>query len=173
MDAGIELEKHHECPFINGITKYAGSVTMTLVEDMWEKLDFAYEQLLGTHSSEFKDVAFWKGQCRMGAEMIAIFMKPHFQTPDEIVREVVKRKQMRDTGEEYETKGLGYRMYELPKDDNKPRQVKAGPARIVVPSKLSSDDIQMIKFMSGAQTNQTIAELFDITEAEVKAVVTS
>lgn len=168
--AATELEQEHECPVINGHTKYAGSVTMTLVEDMWEKADAAYTEFTELELADPVPIARLKGALRMAAEMIVIFMGPHFQTADEIVREIVKRKQMRDSGEPYETKGLGYRMYELPKDDKKQRPVQPKP---VVPSKLSKDDIAMIRYMKDNSTHKELAGLFSITEAEVQAVLLS
>jgi len=173
LPAATELDQHHVCPFINGTTKYAGSITMQLVEQMWAKADEAFAKLLEYNDTDNRDKSYHQGECRMAAELIAIFMTPHFKTGDEIVREIVKRQQMKAAGEPYETPGLGYRIYELPKDADKPREVKTAEARIAVPGKLSAEDISMIKFMKDTQPLKTIADLFDITMAEVGAVFRS
>lgn len=174
LPAAVELEQHHECPFINGKSKYAWSITVQLVEQMWAKADEAYVELLTAKENHVENaVARWQGACRVAAELIALFMTPHFRTGDEVVREIVKRKEMKDKGEQYETPGLGYRIYELPRDEAKPRISKPAAERVAVPGKLTAEDIQMITFMKDAQPIKTIAELFDITVPEVEAVFRS
>lgn len=86
------------------------TVTKTLVQQMWEKLDVEYESLVMSGDES------WKHKARSTAECIAIFMPPHFRTADEVVKEAVKRFKAKEAGEDYETPGLGTRRYETPEE---------------------------------------------------------
>lgn len=106
----------HKCPWGSG-TKVAWSVTRTLVEQMWDKLDLELDQIKGHLNSEGKmqfaiDPNYHQIRARAISECIAIFMPPFFATADDVVRESVKRHEARLKGEEYETPGLGHRRYE-------------------------------------------------------------
>lgn len=115
-EAAIEDWNNHTCPWGSG-TKVAWSVTKTLVEQMWEKLDVEMNHIMGFLNSEGQ----WqfdpqpeprKIRARALAECIAIFMTPFFETADDVAREAVKRHEARKKGEDYETPGLGHRRYE-------------------------------------------------------------
>lgn len=103
-----QLEQtNHKCPWWGGETKVAWSVTQTLVQQMWEKLDLAFQPIAQGMGTE-KD----KARARAIAECIAIFMPPFFTTADDVVREAVRRHKADEAGEDYETPGLGSRRYE-------------------------------------------------------------
>ena len=99
---------NHTCPWGSG-TKVAWSVTKTLVEQVWDKADHAVDELSRPNNPSAE---YYKAQARAYAECLAIFMTPFLDSPDAVVRELMRRKEARDAGEEYETKGLGHRRYE-------------------------------------------------------------
>ncbi len=111
---------NHKCPYWGGESKVSWSVTKTLVEQMWDKLDAEMDALKGHWTKEDKwtmvrpvDPEYHKNRARAFAECLAIFMVPFFETADDIAREAVKRwEARRDSDSQYETAGLGNRRYE-------------------------------------------------------------
>ncbi len=173
-EAAQQLYDQHQCPTINGKSKYAWSVTVTLVEQMWEKVDQTYAQL-AMAPAVGPDLERLRGAVRMACEMIAIFMPPYFRTSDEVGREVMKRYEKKQASEEYETAGVGSRTYELANSRKAPVRITAPPTRkplTAIPERLDADDIRMIKFMGREQIAQ-IAETFGITLDEADAVLSS
>lgn len=89
----------------------------TLIQQMWDEVDLQYnffqekKKIVGQNE---KDLAFTKGYLRGCVKMLSIFMRPHFNTPDDIVREVHRRWDHAQRGEEYETPGLGSLRYTPP-----------------------------------------------------------
>lgn len=108
----VERERqNHKCPYWGGESKVSWSVTKTLVQQMWDLLDDVTNELMDADDTKEKD--FYKSRARGIAECIAIFMKPFFETADDIVREAVRRRKARVDGDtEYETPGIGMRRYE-------------------------------------------------------------
>src|SRR6266542_1056016 len=160
LEAAQQLYDQHQCPTINGKSKYAWSVTVTLVEQMWEKVDSAYAELMST--DDLAEKTRLKGAVRMACELIVIFMPPYFRTSDEVGREVMKRHKLKQEGEQYETAGLGSRTYELADSRKAQARITAPPTRkplTAIPEHLDADDIRMIKFMGREQITQ-IAETF-------------
>lgn len=84
---------------------------MTLVEQVWKKLDEDMAALMQPGGST--DFVALKARLRAFAEVLAIFMTPHFNTADEVAREAKRRYQNRHN-EDYETPGLNSRRYEPP-----------------------------------------------------------
>jgi len=119
LELATEHEQNHKCPQSNGQTHYSWEITMTLVETMWAILDNEFDKLIALNSErdgKNDDLrAFAQHRLRGMAEMTALYMSPHFRDADEIAREVVHRKQMRDAGQPYETPGIGSRRYEMPR----------------------------------------------------------
>lgn len=111
-------EANHKCPW--GIDlKVAWSVTKTLVEQMWDKLDTEMDWIKGHHDPETQAWTFdpesgpRKVRARAIAECIQIFMTPFFETANEVAAEAARRHKARVEGDkEYETPGLGSRRYE-------------------------------------------------------------
>lgn len=117
-ELATEHERNHKCPEPGGSTHYSWEITMTLVEKMWELLDSEYElleeaRILSNGNGE--GYAAIKGRLRGMAIMTALFMSPHFGDANEIAREIMNRKRMRDACEPYETPGIGSRRYEMPR----------------------------------------------------------
>lgn len=112
-EAAAEKRDAHKCPYQGGITHIGGSITVTLVEDMWEKADRAFADFLEEGMSP--DLAKQRGGIVRGmCEMIAIWMPPHFTTGNEVGKELQKRRAMFEAGEQYETAGLHGRRFEPP-----------------------------------------------------------
>lgn len=106
----VELERvNHKCPYWGGESKVSWSVTKTLVQQMWDKLDAEYAEIKrGSIDPEYN-----KARARAFAECIAIFMRPFFETADDIVKEAMRRYDAKAAGDtEYETPGIGHRRYE-------------------------------------------------------------
>lgn len=102
---------NHGCPYWGGESKVSWSVTKTLVQQLWEKLDREVDEIKGNPNAA--GVEYHQHRARAIAECIIIFMKPFFETADDIVRESMERWKARQRGDlEYETAGIGHRRYE-------------------------------------------------------------
>lgn len=177
-ESAEKQEREHKCPYQGGITKIAGSITMTLVEDMWAKADKAYAAIAddGIGSEE---VLKRKGVARGMAEMIAIFSAPHFRTGDEVVRELMKRAA---GGSEYQTPGLGSRRFEPPSSKDAPSskvikegdQVRhLGTGNIGVVRRVGPPDGIVVEYTGkqggGFSTNLTLNDLEVVKGSQLSA----
>lgn len=93
---------------------------MKLVEQAWAQLDDQMDEManLTQRISEAlapaSDLVEARGRARGKAEILALFMAPHFTTADEIRDEAIRRWQARQSGDRtYQTKGLGSRRTEI------------------------------------------------------------
>ena len=110
-EAAVAEQQNHKCPHWGGETKVAWSVTKTLVQQMWDKLDECMDSIKDPQESVY--IESNKTRARAFAECIAIFMPPFFTSADEVAREAGRRWQARQAGDtEYETPGIGARRYE-------------------------------------------------------------
>lgn len=105
-----EVAKHN-CPHI-GDTKIGWSMTKTLVAQVWDLLDDSMYEIMARDDYPKKESD--KARARAFAEVLAIFMVPHFRTADDIAREAMRRYKAQQAGEEYETPGLGTLKYMTP-----------------------------------------------------------
>lgn len=121
-----QIRDTHKCPYAGGETRWSWDVTKTLVEQIWDKLDAEMVKIKSapTSSAEQVDVLQATQRARAFAEVLAIFMVPHFRTADDIAREAAKRYKAKQAGEDYETPGLGSRRYETAA--NVPRSAAPG-----------------------------------------------
>lgn len=106
--------KEHGCPR-RGETKFGASVTESLLMKAWAILD-SHTGIVMSMTRDHPDRPKWMGQARGVAEVIALFMPPHFRTADEVVREAMKRYQAAQEGREHKTPGLGDLKYTFPDD---------------------------------------------------------
>lgn len=127
---------------------------MTLVEQVWAKVD---EDMLALMQPEaHTDFAALKARLRAFAEVLAIFMTPHFTTADEIAREAKRRYDNR-MDPEYCTPGLNQRRYEPPPGTPDLREAyHGGKARSSTPAKRPN------------ATETAISKLSDEKRAEIK-----
>lgn len=105
------IKAEHPCPHQGGTTTISWSITVTLVEQVWKKVDEDMMSLM--QPGPGTDFPALKARLRAFAEVLAIFMTPHFTTADEIAREAKRRYDNR-LDPEYQTAGLGQRRYEAP-----------------------------------------------------------
>lgn len=181
----------HKCPWAGGITKIAWSVTVTLVDQMWHRLDSIMDELallpaieeprendpnnsvswLSDYIGAREFEANLKGKARGMAEMIAIFMQPHFNDANEVAREAKRRAEARarkDT--EYETAGLNSRRFEGPKGDLD--KYKVNPAKkSKALSKVSAEDAAKIERAYETFPKDMLAKTFKVSEAEIDEIV--
>lgn len=179
-EQALAVEADHDCPNQGGITKIKGSVTLTLVEDMWAKADKVYATIHNPELSQH-EVEKVRERIRGICEMIAIFMPPHFTDVAGIGKELMKRKAHADAGEPYETPGLLGRRYEMPpplreSTTNPPRfptvrsSTKATkPANPV----LTQQEKEAIKFAIeiGGFTKEQVAKTYKTSVEEVMRVI--
>lgn len=187
----LEHEKvNHRCPNQCGETKVSWSVTKTLVQQVWDKLDAAIE---GIHEDKVSP-EYHKHRARAFCEVLAIFMVPHFTTADEVGQEAMRRYRAKQEGDlTYETAGLGSRRYETPADARR-RPVDATGAGAATqargrgsraaagaprkaPIRLSEADQMGIKNahagMPDIFTVAVLAKQYGTTETEVRAILSS
>lgn len=145
---------------------------MTLISQMWDEMDRVTEPLAQGQGSEYD-----KGYARGVAAMLALFMVPHFTTPDEIVREAVKRYKAKAANEEYETPGLGSRNMEPP-PGSASKYVQPGaakPAAAKAPKttaiKLSQDDINGIKAAGAMFSPEQLSGVYKVPVDTIRSIL--
>ncbi len=96
----------HKCPR-RGPTTLGWSYAVNLIAKMWTMLDDTMEVIMSEDSSpEAKSTA--KIRASAQAEMILVFMRPYFETVQDISREAKKRYDAHKSGDSvYITSGLG------------------------------------------------------------------
>lgn len=171
----------HRCPWYGGTTRIAWSITVTLVEQMWHRLDSIMDELalLPKNTAEMDPEEYreheifeanLKGKARGVAEMIAIFMNPHFTDANEVAREAKRRADARARQDEsYETAGLGQRRYEHPPSVTAEDAVKYKREPAPKPI-LSPDEITKMKRAYGSFPPDLLAKTFGITVEQVKQI---
>lgn len=151
----------------------------SLLQRTWYMIDTEM-QIIKDPNAERDTVLKAKVRARTLAEVLAMFMVPHFSTPDEIASEAMRRWQARESGDnEYETVGLGLRKYEPPpsspnkyeeqvegkKSTKKKSAPKSTGHRIPEAAVATSKQAIEMQMFTVAQ----IAKSYSMTEAEVKA----
>lgn len=151
-----------------------GMAGMSIIEQIWTELDMEFDLYMAQPEGKRSD--YKKGQMRGMAFTLSLMMIPHFTTVDEIVREVAKRKKMRDTGEAYQTVGLGPRRLEMPADTapavKKERKTMPAMSYKVNYRVFTQDEIDNIKknMVNGMFTAQQIADVFKCPADQVKEI---
>lgn len=164
-DDARKAEAEHPCPYQGGITKIAGSVTLLVIEDMWNIADKQLAKLENEPSDANRGML--NGMC----VMLALWMRPHFSTAAEVGKELTKRRGYAKAGEEYTTPGLGNRRYEMPKLKDVPLPTIAEGDRVIDVRTKHTGTVKRIhetdgitvefdrKFGGGFGTNLTLADL--------------
>lgn len=122
--------KQHKCP--RGVdTSVGASLTHSLLEKSWIELDAVVAELMthkekGTAATD-SDLVFLRGKASGIAEVLGIFMVPHFRTANEVSRESLRRWKMIQAGEAPETPGVGSLKYTFP-EDSKYKRMEAREA---------------------------------------------
>jgi hypothetical protein len=159
----------------------------TLLQRTWDLLDAKMEVIMVKPELGRDDTTSWmeaKQQARGIAEVLAMFMVPHFSTADEIAREAVARYKARQSGDtEYETAGLGSRRYEPPAATilERANERRSAPAatktrrqpvkRAATGNKIPDGAVNTVKnaISGGMFTLAQVAKTYSMTEAEVKS----
>lgn len=165
--------EQHGCPR-RGPTQFGASVTQTLLEQAWQILDSHMVQVQAL-SKEHPQREVWMARCRGVAEVIALFMPPHFRTADEVAREAMKRYQAAQSGEPRRTPGLGDLKYTFPSDPKYKSPLaqaahvkeKADKGLEPVDEKMKADILVGKAFM----TPQQLADAFGISVKTVERVL--
>lgn len=192
-EEGVAQLTQHACPYIGGPTKIGLLVSRTQLVQAWEKLDSAVAELIeGKYppipTDESEDADFREnpektrlvGVCRGIAEMLAIFMQPHFDHPDQISAEAKRRYTAKKNGEDYTTPGLEPHHFAQPRSpeykaaNNKgatpvqPRNPAPSPVH-----KFTEDEVGSIKFAheSGMFTVEQLAKTYKVKVEVINKVL--
>lgn len=166
----------------SGEKKVTNQVTAgpTLLQRTWDMLDAELEAIIANQFGDDDVIAKHKNRARAIAEVLAMFMVPHFTTADEIAQEASRRHQAKLNGDtEYETPGLGSRRYEPPpgspiRGGMESRETKA-PARkrsaFKSGPKLDPAQVEFCKkaLSDGTLDAPTLAGMFKVPVAVVEA----
>lgn len=159
---------------------------MTLVEQMWHRLDSIMDELAllpdttEMDPEEYNEAQLFeanlKGKARGCAEMIAIFMNPHFTDANEVAREAKRRADARKRlDESYETAGLGQRRYEHPPavTAEDALKYKREPIKRGKKSPVSEEDAEKIRKAYGTFPVDMLAKVYKISEKQVEEIAKS
>jgi hypothetical protein len=144
----------------------------SLLSQLWSEMDELTALLLVGQTTPEESLKA-QGRARGVAFSLSLFMAPHLRTEDEVVAEAVKRYQMKQAGEPYETPGLGARIYEPPPGENK---YSEGPSRTrgaVKPqdawrTKLDPDVVATIK--KSTFPVDMLAQVYSLTQAQIRTL---
>lgn len=150
----------------------------TLVYQMWERLDSHLSVIIETtvtNPGEERQVSDAKVAARELAEILAMFMKPHFTSADAIAGEAMRRREARLAGEEVETAGVGSLRFTPPPGTVKYDQPRKAPrpAKKSTPKRTGSipqDSVDGIRvaLQSGKFTVEQLANLYNVPVEEVE-----
>ena len=167
---------------------------MTLVEKAWAILDSHMDELdllpkpewptegfmqyddphekLEEYVADCEHYANIKGRCRGAAEIIAIFMHPHFTDANQVAREAARRLAARKRQDaEYETAGLKTLRYQPPPGTDMDKYKVEAKRRGKAHAKLSEEDAGKLERAYDTFPKDLLAKTFKLTEAEVDEVV--
>lgn len=170
----------HPCPHLGGPTTLGYSVTLSILEKCWIKLDAVLVELKeGNYDSQPEEKVRLRGVCRGMAEVIAEFMHPHFTDADQVAAEAGRRYEAKVKGEPYETLGLGHLKYAGPRmDERNPGRFPVGadrmPPKPVKPAhNFTEEEVGNIKFAheSGMFTLEQLAKTYKVKPEVIEAVV--
>lgn len=181
----------HKCPWLGGPTRYGWSIVLTLIEEMWHRLDSIMDEIqltpvperapvrgdnpgedLEKYIGECEFLANLKGKARGAAEMIAMFSKPYFKDANEVAREARRRAEARarkDT--EYETLGLGHLQLAPPPGDMD--KYKREPKKATPKLPVSEEDAERIRRAYGSFPEDILCKTFHVTPAQLKTIAES
>ena len=166
-------QNQHRCP--SGVTTNIGaSLTQSILEKAWGELDRVVADLKSGRDDIERD--FLRGKARGIAEVLALFMPPHFRTPDEIARESMKRWQAAtaDPPQTHETPGLGSLRYTFPEDPKYKTalaQVAETKRRREKGTETISDEVRadIVRYKGLFEADQ-VANLLEVSVQTVKRV---
>jgi hypothetical protein len=159
----------HSCPFTGGPTKIGLLVSRTILENAWIKLDALLTTLLDDNL-EPEDKISLRNQCRGMAEILALFMSPHFTTGDEVSREAKRRYDSRKAGEDPGTPGLGPVKLAPARGVAQPTQLPVTAAKPV--HKLNDTEVAAIKHAASSGFDPAdLAKVYKVSVEVIKQVI--
>lgn len=203
----IDQQAKHEketCPLTGGDTYLMAEtdekgqqytqphLNKSILEDLWDELDKTYDTLSREHGPIPQENL--KGRARGIAFAIKLMSKPYFETIEDVVKEAVKRKHIRDGAKPWEpTPGYKFNppppgtitrsapMVEAPKErmgTSRGTNPNTGrPSRRGYEKKkdLPAEAIAGIKqaVESGMFTEESVASIFKVTPEQVKQALAS
>lgn len=143
----------------------------TLVQQMWEMMDNETKKVMVRSGVEMQDFEA-KCRARMLAEVLALFMVPHFHGADQIAREALRRYRAEKAGDkEYETPGVGTQRYVPPPGTRRTPEPKKKAAP-KIKSRFDESDTELLRNLAAkGQPIAKLAALMNATEDEVRAVL--
>lgn len=187
-EAGLRALSFHKCPYKGGETRISPYVSMNAVIESWDKLDAAVIELLEGNwpdqadGSPHPERIRLKGVCRGMAELLALYMKPHFETADQISAEAAKRYKARKAGEEYTTPGLTPQTFGQPRTrewkegiNKSSTPAKSAPTKIAVTDRFKPTELAAIKAAHemGMMNVTELAKMYKVTEDVIQEVIAS
>ena len=149
----------------------------TLVYQMWERLDSHFDYLIDASRRGDSDQEIaWKIKCRELAEILAMFMVPHFKSADAIAAEAMRRRDCRLKDEPVETPGVGTLRFVPPPgtklyDDTprtaRPAKKSTSKKRTGIIPKDTEDGIKLA-LESGRFTVKQLADLYNVPLEKVE-----
>lgn len=143
----------------------------SLLEKTWNELDAITARIIAGSATEAD-----KGYARGLAFTLSLFMAPHLTTSQDVAREAKKRHDMKAAGEDYETPGLGSRIYEPPPGNNKystdapeKQKIKASKPQPPTPN-LTPEQIVAINNAKTFFTSEELAEMYKTTPAFIESL---
>ena len=113
---GPVTDEQHNCPHL-GVTTHGWSITVGLVEQIWQKLDKVVDEM--KHEPKPTDLAIQnlRGQAEAYAESLVLFMAPLYNSVEDISREAGRRYKARKAGNlDYTTPGIGHAKFKTMMD---------------------------------------------------------
>lgn len=167
-------EQHkHPCPY-GATINFGAGMTQSILEKAWASLDEVVADLKSKREDIDRD--FLRGKARGIAEVLALFMPPHFRTPEDIAREALVRYKAAtaDPPEEHETPGLGSLRYTFP-DDPKYKTALAQTAETKRRAEKGRERVDEktrgnILAVKGMFTLTQTAELYSLSEATIQRI---
>jgi hypothetical protein len=166
------VQADHGCPNQCGTTTYGGTITVSLLTDIWEELDKAVAYLRAEPNGS--QAEYYKAYASGLSFTLAKFMVPHFRTHEDISREALKRYKMRMDGIAYETPGLAQRKYEIPaewklKTVNPDKPERATRSTQMV-KQLNDKELMGIRNGKGFFDAGTVATMYQVPVATIEQI---
>ncbi len=165
---GIEI---HPCPYYLGKVKVNWmSYGPSLLQQLWDKADEEYKIYVELRvDPPTNAVLLTQGKLQGIAFALSLFMQPHLVTVADVSREVKKRSDMKAAGEEYETPGLGQRIYEAPPGNNK--YETRSSAAILLDHGLTPNQVEQIKTFASHFTHEQLAANFKVPVSTIQSIL--